>query len=94
MNLDVYEFGKGEHPDKAFGKIIPSDFEDGPKSGAGLCVSSLNTPDDHNYGDGSIDGDKCTPIFGMWFFREESVDALIKKLMEIKTEIINQHLKN
>lgn len=93
MNLDVYEFGKGEHPDKGFGRIHPSDLEDGPKSGVGLCISSLNTPDDHNYGDVSIDGDKCTPIFGMWFYREESVDALIKKLMEIKTEIINQHLR-
>lgn len=93
MNIDVYEFGKWEHPDKAFGMFVPSNLEDGPKSGAGLCIASLNVSDDHNYGDCSIDLDKCTPIFGMWFYREESVDAAIKALLEIKTEIINQRLR-
>ena len=93
MNLDVYEFGKGEHPDRAFGVIDPECFDDGPKSGSGLIVCRIIEPEKHSYGETSVSGDECEPIFGMWFFREESVDALIEKLMEIKTEIANQHLR-
>ena len=94
MDLYVYEFGKGEHPDRAFGVIDPEYFDDSPKSGSGLIVCRIIEPEKHSYEETSIRGDECEPIFGMWFFREESVDALIKKLLEIKTEIINQHLRN
>lgn len=94
MNIDAYEFGKGEHPDKAFGILYPVEMEENyPDRGMGLCVCSINHPENHNYGEVDIFADECTPVFCMWFYREESIDAAIRKLIEIKTEIINQHLR-
>lgn len=93
MDLDVYEFGKGEHPDRAFGVIDPECFDDGPKYGAGLLIGRIIEPEKHTYGETTINCDECEPIFAMWFFREESIDAAINKLMEIKVEIINQRLR-
>ena len=87
--IELVEFGKNKLPDKVLIFAEPSDIE-GMEGGHGLCIFALNNPGTISW-NGSIEtaNQIGAPIVGLWFYREESIDAVIRSLQGIKKRFRN-----
>ena len=87
--IDIVEFGKNKFPDKALFCFDPSDLV-GIEDGHGLCIYALKNPGTISWnGKAEAEDQVGEPIIGLWFHREESLDAVIRTLQEIKKRFRN-----
>ena len=85
MVLEFYNFGQEGKPDKAVGITDRNLLENGPESGFGLSVFQLeDTSKSNEFGRDVDPNEKMQPLFGIWFYREESVDVVLDNLIKIK----------
>lgn len=77
--VDVIEFGAYEFPDKVFSVMYSKE-----DPGYGIGISTLKDPGSFQYGERITEADKNPTDLILWFYREESVDVLIRNLQRIK----------
>lgn len=78
-SVDVIEFGAHEYPDKVFSVMYSK-----TDPGYGIGISTLKNPGSIQYGERITEEDKNSTELILWFYREDSVDVLIRNLKRIK----------